>query len=263
MLIAVLGIGFGFEEEVGILSRDGEIWVGNLTEFRTIWSDDEIPLFKQQGIANVLATVNNYYHGSLTDEDTILDMEAELELHVPRVLFDKDRNTASVRFRNFDRDNLSIFLSSDRSVAATSNCSLFEVIGENQLPIDEITIIADKTESQVQLPTSAAGNSVYYTNPDDDCGPRCAQVSVYQPSYNIDADSYFYECMIEVGKVENAKRDFERVPDETAKVAAAAAALSGVERKNDTVQYQKYAERYVYILSSSVELLSLIQLLPV
>lgn len=244
--IAVLGIGFDFDKEIGILSRNGDIWVGNLTEFNTNWSENEVSLSEQQATAYMFANFNNYIYGLLTDEENILDMEAELELNVPQVLISADYSTATARFRNYNRNDLSIFRSSDRSVAATSNCALFEVIEDDQLPDDEITIKADKTESQVQLPTSAAGNTIYYTNPDEDCGPRCAQVSVYRPSHDADDDSHFYKCTVEVSEVKNAKHDFEKVSEKAAKIAAGVITINGEELSNSTMQYQRFAEKYVF-----------------
>ena len=246
-LIAVLGIGFGFEEEIGVLSRNGDIWVGNVTEFRTPWSDDEVSLLEQQRIAYSLATYNSYGYGPLTNEDNILDMEAELEFYIPRVLINADGNTAMVRFRNFDRNDRSIFQSSDRTVTATSDCTLFEVIEDDQLLDNEITVIADETESQVLLPTSAAENTIYFTNLDDDCGPRCAQISVFRPSHDVDDDSHFYECTVEVGEVENAKHDFEKISDKAAKIAAGVVAFSADVPADSTIQYQRLAEKYVFI----------------
>lgn len=92
------------------------------------------------------------------------------------------------------------------------------------------------------------GATIYITEIDRVCGPRCARVWGFQsivPNSQHD-NAYLYQCNITVGPVTNATRPEHELPDTVAWLAAGAIGLDGYNRSTVPItQNSRYHNAYV------------------
>ena len=242
-----MAIGLGFRENYGYRSEPDTVLVGDLTEFGYFMTNRSLPLIEQQGLAQLYQLSGEYFLGSVEKSTDFIESASNPAASAPDVFFSDDLRTFYHNFLNHNPDDPFIKLPSDRRISATTDCVMFNVLsGDGQFP-ETISVEMDDLTKSVELPAQPFGNTIYFTNFDDDCGPRCAQISVYKPQRAGNAeesDPSYFECTVEVSRVGNATQDFEQVSDEVAKIAAASAALDGTQRGDNAIQYQLYPEKY-------------------
>ena len=221
--------------------------MGDLTEYKSPLSNRSLPLIEQQGLAQMFGVAGEFEAGPFERIDTFLELARKPGASAPDVLFSEDRRTAYYNFKNYNPDDRRISLPSDRQISTTANCSFFEVLSSNGQAPKNISVEMDGSVKSIQLPAEDFGNTIYFTDFSDDCGSRCAQISVYRPIRDGSDDrgeSSYFECTTTVSKVANVTQDFEQVSDNVAKLAAASVALDGLKRGGNNIQYQLYPEKY-------------------
>lgn len=127
-------------------------------------------------------------------------------------------------------------LPSDRGVQASHSCVSFDATEEDYGSNNTVTLASGDT---LKLPGITKSSRTVIYDPRVDCGTRCSHLVIYDPRTD-DSDPYYYECNITISNVRGARNSNEQIPDETARLIAASAGLSGDDSDERGLQYQNY-----------------------
>ncbi|KAI9739038.1 MAG: hypothetical protein M1834_007250 [Cirrosporium novae-zelandiae] len=140
---------------------------------------------------------------------------------------------------------------SSRCIVASTYCTAYEILDGAAGNSSIVTYLNGDTRQTLNVTTDhAEGGTTYITDTATTCGPRCANVMVFQsmPS-NPTANSAaaVYNCNSYVGELGwtdpyEAPREKQKIKDQQAKVAAGAIGSTGVVADNSTLQYKLYLE---------------------
>lgn len=146
-----------------------------------------------------------------------------------------------------DRGDFSIY--TDRSINTTWNCQSWIVVQGGNGTLNEITALGDANGRTfpVSLPTtSGPDQTTYFTDPNATCGPGCSIVEAFEASL---LESWYYQCNITVGTVQNATLPEHEIGGSLRNMAAGGIALKGYGLDLTLLgakQYQIYPSPSVY-----------------
>jgi hypothetical protein len=139
----------------------------------------------------------------------------------------------------------------NRTVNATWECGSWPVISGGNGSSTSLTIMLDSNGNLENKTIPFAGGSnqtTFLTDPTDDgCGNGCSIINVFESSL---FESWWYECNITIGDVNNATLEVHNIGDDLKALSAQSIALQGhisIPEQNKTgIQFQSYPATSVY-----------------
>ena len=134
----------------------------------------------------------------------------------------------------------------NRTVDFTWHCSGYDVVEGGDGRSNTIVYRDGDRTVPFFVGTTGPRATTFITETAEVCGPRCAQVWVFQAE-NAEREmiTSLYECNITVGTVENQYRPEHSIPDLQARLAAGAIGLEGFDHENTTRQWNRYHPKCV------------------
>ncbi|KAK7228338.1 hypothetical protein V2G26_000508 [Clonostachys chloroleuca] len=228
---SAVGLTFGVEktEDKAMLVK-GQILIPDMSKLETdriIKSSDS--LSAQQYTANTYGTMALAYSQGTLDQ---IPSKGYLWFQDHPIVF-CDGNSPSCTYIFHEKNAqlaadpgaIPVQSTTNRSVEITSRCNSYPVIRGANGTVTNITITAESKDTVITLPTTPGSDqSTFMTRYDQECGPNCRIMSVFEVSADA---SWYYSCTTWQGPVKNATLPQHEIAENLTHLATTAIGLQG------------------------------------
>ncbi|CAG9982070.1 unnamed protein product, partial [Clonostachys byssicola] len=228
---SAVGLTFGVEktEDKAMLVK-GQILIPDMSKLETgriIKSSDS--LGAQQYTANTYGTMALAYSQGTLDQ---IPSKGYLWFQDHPIVFCDDNSPSCTYIFHeknaqlaADPGAIPVQSTTNRSVEITSRCNSYPVTRGANGTVTNITITAESKDTVITLPTTPGSDqSTFMTRYDQECGPNCRIMSVFEVSADA---SWYYSCTTWQGPVKNATLPQHEIAEDVTYLATTAIGLQG------------------------------------
>lgn len=246
--IAIMGLNYStVADEQFALTKPGPVLVPDLTQIYPVGFSSQ----PQNSVGAQQYTANSFGNMALSfGSRPVSDRPDKKTFWTPGIYYFWPDDYLSWEFVFFDWATTGdIAVYTNRSVNTTWTCNSWIVLSGGNGTSTNLTVLNDANGGSFNVVVPKAGGpdqTTFFSDPDANCGPGCSIVEAFEVSTS---KSWYYNCNITVGTVQNATLPEHEIGINLRRMAANGIALQGYGLRPSlpgAQQYQVYPSQSTY-----------------
>lgn len=245
--IALTGLTYSYDSAGGVATIPGQTFISDKTAFWPLgYREEKLP---EPGAQYQTAHTYGEASAILVDTD-----HPTAKLHERILGWNVETESWDYTFRAWNDTSHTLVARTNHTISVNASCTVHDIIEGQDGSLKDITFTnsTDKTDYVFPNITVRGEGGTVWANPNIydvaiDPRPRCQNAARCAVVYGFQfikkkekGTGKLFECFVNVGKIQNAKKDTDEFPDMVAWMAAGAIGLDGFTDDMDAWLYQRY-----------------------